>query len=431
VVKFVETNYFDVFIYVVIFTNVVATFGFDTTKGGVAVNEICSYIYMLEFGLKIYGYGFLGFWMDALNAFDGVLCYMVIIEIMVLTNADWLGSIRSVRIFRFFRMIRLLRILRLYRALASQKVDKATQTEDSLFSNDSNDEQIQNGEDFKPKEELAKKTGESFKKNQVVPVPAELPVTKPEGNNKQDEKDEDGERENTDKKAGNDDDDDDDDDDDEGPFDPFEMPDGAIGKVVAVINLPLVLIMWMTIPDCQIESKLCFGKLPIPRYPLTFLGCITWITILSYFMVWMATEFGLTTGIPDPVMGLTFLAAGTSIPDAMSSLAVAKRGFGDMAVSSSIGSNIFDILVGLPVPWFVKTVLVDGAITGHWELGTGVQISSEGLPIMIITLFVMVALVITCIHLANWKLTVNLGYIFMLLYIVFVVESLMLEYDVI
>ena len=28
-------------------------------------------------------------------------------------------------------------------------------------------------------------------------------------------------------------------------------------------------------------------------------------------------------------------------------------GQGDMAVSSSIGSNIFDILVGLPLPWLM------------------------------------------------------------------------------
>jgi len=202
-----------------------------------------------------------------------------------------------------------------------------------------------------------------------------------------------------------------------------------VGKIATILNLPLVLLMWITIPDCGAENK-SMRCCPLPKYPFTFFGCILWITILSYFMVWMATEFGITAGIPDPVMGLTFLAAGTSIPDAMSSLAVARRGFGDMAVSSSIGSNIFDILVGLPVPWFVKTVLVEGSISGDASAGTAVEISSEGLPIMIITLFVMVALVITCIHLANWKLTRNLGYIFMFLYVVFVVESLMLEYDI-
>lgn len=28
-----------------------------------------------------------------------------------------------------------------------------------------------------------------------------------------------------------------------------------------------------------------------------------------------------------------------------------------MAVSNSIGSNIFDILIGLAVPWFIKTAM--------------------------------------------------------------------------
>jgi len=35
---------------------------------------------------------------------------------------------------------------------------------------------------------------------------------------------------------------------------------------------------------------------------------------------------GSTLGIPDTVMGLTFVAAGVSVPDALSSLAVVKEG---------------------------------------------------------------------------------------------------------
>ena len=55
-------------------------------------------------------------------------------------------------------------------------------------------------------------------------------------------------------------------------------------------------------------------------------------------------------------MGLTFLAAGTSVPDLLTSVIVARNGEGDMAVSSSIGSNIFDVLVGLPLPWPFYTI---------------------------------------------------------------------------
>ena len=46
------------------------------------------------------------------------------------------------------------------------------------------------------------------------------------------------------------------------------------------------------------------------------------------------------------VTGLAFLAAGTSIPDLITSVIVARKGHGDMALSSSIGSNMFDVTVG-------------------------------------------------------------------------------------
>lgn len=63
-------------------------------------------------------------------------------------------------------------------------------------------------------------------------------------------------------------------------------------------------------------------------------------------MVWFANTIGETIGLPSELMGLTILAAGTSIPDLITSVIVARKGLGDMAVSSSIGSNLFDVCVG-------------------------------------------------------------------------------------
>lgn len=63
-------------------------------------------------------------------------------------------------------------------------------------------------------------------------------------------------------------------------------------------------------------------------------------------MVWWAKEISVTMGIDDEIMGLTVLAAGTSIPDLITSVLVARKGYGDMAVSSSVGSNLFDITIG-------------------------------------------------------------------------------------
>jgi sodium/potassium/calcium exchanger 2 len=215
-------------------------------------------------------------------------------------------------------------------------------------------------------------------------------------------------------------DEDDDEEDDDPPW-PWplpgsEAPEDITGKLVAIFGFPLMFGMCMTVPH---PGRKGWEK----SWPVTFIMCIVWIAALSFFMVWWAELLGNVIGIPPTIMGLTLLAGGTSIPDAMSSIAVAKRGKGDMAVSSSLGSNVFDILIGLPLPWILYT----GIVTLGKET---VPIYSSNLTILILTLFIMVSLVITLVHWANWKLTVNLGWAMMFLYFVFLAQSLLLEYNV-
>jgi sodium/potassium/calcium exchanger 2 len=135
-------------------------------------------------------------------------------------------------------------------------------------------------------------------------------------------------------------------------------------------------------------------------------------------MVWWATVTGNTIGIPPEVMGLTFLAAGTSIPDLITSVIVARKGFGDMAVSSSVGSNIFDVTVGLPLPWFLYTFF----------FGKPVPVSSEGMICSIAMLFSMLCLVFTSILVAGWKMTKTMGVSMFFFYFLFVIASLALTY---
>ena len=123
-------------------------------------------------------------------------------------------------------------------------------------------------------------------------------------------------------------------------------------------------------------------------------------------MVWWATVLGDLVGISQAVMGLTFLAAGTSVPDLLSSVAVARMGYGDMAVSSSIGSNIFDILVGLPLPWLCMCI-----VQGAAGKVPKAQLSQESsLAFSIVVLVVMLFAVITTIACSKFRMTKSLGF---------------------
>jgi Ca2+/Na+ antiporter len=99
---------------------------------------------------------------------------------------------------------------------------------------------------------------------------------------------------------------------------------------------------------------------PRKAYLRTFSVSVGFIAIISWFLVEYAVIFADSIGIPPVIVALTILAGGTSVPDLISSIIVARQGRGEMAVANAIGSNVFDILVGLGLPWVV-IILVRGS----------------------------------------------------------------------
>eukprot|EP00984_Skeletonema_dohrnii_P038270 scaffold41312_cov144-Skeletonema_dohrnii-CCMP3373.AAC.1 len=185
--------------------------------------------------------------------------------------------------------------------------------------------------------------------------------------------------------------------------------EGVCAWLKYLFVIPLVFCLTVTIPDVRRPGlgKWCY---------LAFVLSIAWIGIFSYFMVNWAEIIGNTIGIPSVVMGLTFLAAGTSVPDLLSSVIVARMGEGDMAVSSSIGSNIFDILVGLPLPWLIFTL---------WpSTPTEVVINATGIFIDIFILIGMLVAIVIIVHCQGWKMTRKLGFIMFFMYFVFLAQAI-------
>lgn len=86
----------------------------------------------------------------------------------------------------------------------------------------------------------------------------------------------------------------------------------------------------------------------------------------NLFELLLHIKLGDTASVPDSVMGLTFLAAGTSLPEAVSSVIVTNQGHGAMGISSSISSNTFDILLCLGIPWFLKAYFDPDVVGENW-----------------------------------------------------------------
>jgi sodium/potassium/calcium exchanger 2 len=86
-----------------------------------------------------------------------------------------------------------------------------------------------------------------------------------------------------------------------------------------------------------------------------------------------------------------------------------------MAVSSSIGSNIFDVTVGLPLPWII-----------HQFVFGPVQLGSKGaLFFSLLLLLGMLLSIIITIIINKFRMTKGLGATMFALYIVFIAIDLL------
>jgi len=69
----------------------------------------------------------------------------------------------------------------------------------------------------------------------------------------------------------------------------------------------------------------------------------------SHFFVEGATRLAKVLQISDAIIGLTIVAAGTSLPELATSVVAAAKKHGDIAIGNIIGSNIFNVLAILGV----------------------------------------------------------------------------------
>ncbi len=103
------------------------------------------------------------------------------------------------------------------------------------------------------------------------------------------------------------------------------------------------------------------------------LGLLVWG---SQILVKGATAIALSLGVSETLIGLTIVAAGTSMPELVTSIVAAFRGKADLAIGNVIGSNLLNQLVILGLCAF---------ISGSRGLSVDPVIVHRDLPIMVAT----------------------------------------------
>ena len=93
----------------------------------------------------------------------------------------------------------------------------------------------------------------------------------------------------------------------------------------------------------------------------SFTMSMCWIYILAEIIVALLELFGLITGVPSSLLGLTILSWGNSVGDAFASISIAKAGLGEMAVTGCIAGPAFNLMFGLGMTTLLTNLAMESS----------------------------------------------------------------------
>merc|ERR1712151_555664 len=197
----------------------------------------------------------------------------------------------------------------------------------------------------------------------------------------------------------------------------WPMDAGVFELIFYILLFPLRLLMQLTLPDVRHLDEDGNPTGTLEKALLASFMCLVWLIVGSYCMVSSLEALGELLYIPAAIIGVTVSAAGTSLPNYVASKVAAEKGFGNMAVSNAFGSNTFNIMIGLGLPWLLYT-----------SFGTGFKpysgLRDDGITQSVMLLiFCLLVFIVVVVHsgfvLYRWH-----GILFLALYVAYIAFSI-------
>ena len=151
-----------------------------------------------------------------------------------------------------------------------------------------------------------------------------------------------------------------------------------------------------------------FGEAPLkvehnPRFlamqAVFIVGGLALLALGARWLVDSATAIARAFNVSDMIIGLTIVAAGTSLPEVAASVIATLRKERDIAIGNVVGSNIFNIL----------GILGISALVTPGGLNVAPAMISFDIPIMIAVALACLPIFFTSMSIARWEGWVFLG----------------------
>jgi Ca2+/Na+ antiporter len=176
----------------------------------------------------------------------------------------------------------------------------------------------------------------------------------------------------------------------DGDEDDDDVPPGDFLTVdwwMALFPRLLRCVFSYTCPDCSEGARY------ESWYPVTLSTSFLWVTFFSGTISDIVGIWEEKLGVSTIILGITLVAVGGEVPDTIQSLAVAKKGYGSLAVANCLGAQVANIGFGLGLPWFMSALWDEPVVlNGHAEVQTLVWFHVAGISIFtFITLGLVIA----------------------------------------
>ena len=148
----------------------------------------------------------------------------------------------------------------------------------------------------------------------------------------------------------------------------FENETGLVSRLDAIILLVLFVGFMFYIyrglsseTSVEVSDKNSTLKYTKTKMTLMIVFGLAGLVYGGHLVVTNATDIALQFGVNEKVIGLTIVAAGTSLPELVTSVVAALKNNADIAFGNVIGSNIFNVLLIVPVSALIHPIAYDSS----------------------------------------------------------------------
>lgn len=148
--------------------------------------------------------------------------------------------------------------------------------------------------------------------------------------------------------------------------------DGHLGRLDAIFMLAMLgLVLYAMVRKYQKShtkpDEHTTPEMPLPRALAWLIAGLVVLIANSHLLVAAASTIAVQWGVSDTLVGLTIVAVGTSLPELAASINAAQKGKTELVIGNVVGSNLFNLLIVLPIPGLIAGFAVPDT-WWRWDL---------------------------------------------------------------